>query len=241
LLKWLFRWSLIAAQLPGRTDNDVKNHWNTKLKKKLSGMGIDPVTHKPFSHLMAEIATTLAPPQAAHLAEAALGCFKDEVLHLLTRKPINYQGQHSNEALGNNITNYFNCKPEEREDAVEKIKFDLSKAIQQEQEMVPTNKPWEAITASFAMPYNVYPTMSGFQFSPSCFGNKGDASPWSQSLCTGSTCTAMDQQSQFHEKLEEENGDDSEATKEIRNLSNIFNSDCVVWDLPADDLMNPMV
>ncbi|CAH8279831.1 unnamed protein product [Arabidopsis lyrata] len=46
------RWSLIAAQLPGRTDNDVKNYWNTKLKKKLSGMGIDPVTHKPSSHRM---------------------------------------------------------------------------------------------------------------------------------------------------------------------------------------------
>ncbi|KAL7093711.1 hypothetical protein ACP275_11G056600 [Erythranthe tilingii] len=29
------RWSVIASQLPGRTDNDVKNYWNTKLKKKL--------------------------------------------------------------------------------------------------------------------------------------------------------------------------------------------------------------
>ncbi|XP_010925502.1 uncharacterized protein [Elaeis guineensis] len=29
------RWSVIASQLRGRTDNDVKNYWNTKLKKKM--------------------------------------------------------------------------------------------------------------------------------------------------------------------------------------------------------------
>ncbi|KAM0018871.1 putative transcription factor MYB-HB-like family [Helianthus debilis subsp. tardiflorus] len=48
------RWPIIAQQLPGRTDNDVKNYWNTKLKKKLSSMGIDPVTHRPFSQMLAD-------------------------------------------------------------------------------------------------------------------------------------------------------------------------------------------
>ncbi|XP_062025999.1 transcription factor MYB35-like [Rosa rugosa] len=48
------RWPIIAQQLPGRTDNDVKTYWNTKLKKKLSDMGIDPVTHKPFSQILAD-------------------------------------------------------------------------------------------------------------------------------------------------------------------------------------------
>ncbi|KAG8082257.1 hypothetical protein GUJ93_ZPchr0014g47036 [Zizania palustris] len=43
------RWSAIATHLPKRTDNEIKNYWNTHLKKRLAKMGIDPVTHKPRS------------------------------------------------------------------------------------------------------------------------------------------------------------------------------------------------
>ncbi|KAJ0105220.1 hypothetical protein Patl1_18785 [Pistacia atlantica] len=36
-----------AAHLPKRTDNEIKNYWNTHIKKRLAMMGIDPVTHRP--------------------------------------------------------------------------------------------------------------------------------------------------------------------------------------------------
>ncbi|XP_004495379.1 transcription factor MYB14-like [Cicer arietinum] len=43
------RWSAIAAKLPGRTDNEIKNVWHTHLKKKLTKTNSETkrVTKKP--------------------------------------------------------------------------------------------------------------------------------------------------------------------------------------------------
>ncbi|CAA3002019.1 transcription factor MYB102-like [Olea europaea subsp. europaea] len=52
------KWSAIAARLPGRTDNEIKNYWNTHIKKRLLRMGIDPVTHSPRLDLL-DLSTVL--------------------------------------------------------------------------------------------------------------------------------------------------------------------------------------
>ncbi|KAK1262684.1 Protein ODORANT1 [Acorus gramineus] len=70
------RWSKIAARLPGRTDNEIKNYWNTHIKKRLTKLGIDPVTHQPLIKLTNAAAaaaqtTTVDPPSSAEAHTAA--------------------------------------------------------------------------------------------------------------------------------------------------------------------------
>ncbi|KAJ4908390.1 myb domain protein 40 [Raphanus sativus] len=45
------RWSKIASHFSGRTDNEIKNHWNTKIKKKMKHLGLDPATHEPMNNI----------------------------------------------------------------------------------------------------------------------------------------------------------------------------------------------
>ncbi|QCE15894.1 myb proto-oncogene protein [Vigna unguiculata] len=54
------KWSAIATHLPGRTDNEIKNFWNTHLKKKLIQMGFDPMTHQPRTDLVSSLPYLLA-------------------------------------------------------------------------------------------------------------------------------------------------------------------------------------
>uniref|UniRef100_A0A3Q8VSA6 MYB family transcription factor n=1 Tax=Zea mays TaxID=4577 RepID=A0A3Q8VSA6_MAIZE len=58
------KWSAIAARLPGRTDNEIKNYWNTHIRKRLLRMGIDPVTHAPRLDLL-DLSALFKPAAAA--------------------------------------------------------------------------------------------------------------------------------------------------------------------------------
>ncbi|XP_057492711.1 transcription factor MYB93-like [Actinidia eriantha] len=54
------KWSAIATHLPGRTDNEIKNFWNTHLKKKLISMGFDPMTHRPRTDIFSSLPHLIA-------------------------------------------------------------------------------------------------------------------------------------------------------------------------------------
>ncbi|WCJ30608.1 myb domain protein 74 [Euphorbia peplus] len=112
------KWSAIAARLPGRTDNEIKNYWNTHIRKRLLRNGIDPVTHAPRLDLSSIITSALCNPssllnlssllcnqqiinpQILRLA-SSLSSFKQDHLH--NNNPDLFVQQHNNHQLLNTL------------------------------------------------------------------------------------------------------------------------------------------
>ncbi|XP_057755809.1 transcription factor MYB8-like [Arachis stenosperma] len=86
------RWSLIAGRLPGRTDNEVKNYWNSHIRRKLISKGIDPNNHR----LITQKNLIPTPPIS--------DCSKSSSSGLLKKKNKNNDEATTNKS--NNIDNY---------------------------------------------------------------------------------------------------------------------------------------
>ncbi|CAI8597520.1 unnamed protein product [Vicia faba] len=97
------KWSAIATHLPGRTDNEIKNFWNTHLKKKLIQMGFDPMTHQPRTDLVSTLPYLLALANMTDLMDHqqtsswdAMSSLQADAVHVAKLQCLHYLLQSSN-------------------------------------------------------------------------------------------------------------------------------------------------
>ncbi|KAJ8772087.1 hypothetical protein K2173_027264 [Erythroxylum novogranatense] len=111
------KWSAIASHLTGRTDNEIKNFWNTHLKKKLIQMGFDPMTHQPRTDIFASLPHLIAlanlkdlienhpfDEQALRLQAEAMQLAKLQYLQCLLQSTTSINGTNSSPIGQNGVT-----------------------------------------------------------------------------------------------------------------------------------------
>ncbi|KAK1408042.1 hypothetical protein QVD17_39672 [Tagetes erecta] len=94
--RWGNRWSKIAQHLPGRTDNEIKNYWRTRVQKHAKQLKCD-VNSKQFKDTMrylwmprlVERIQAAATTTTTNTATAATGCSSSSTTSTTNSYPIN--------------------------------------------------------------------------------------------------------------------------------------------------------
>ncbi|XP_058088279.1 myb-related protein 308-like [Magnolia sinica] len=97
------KWSLIAGRLPGRTDNEIKNYWNTHIKRKLLSRGLDPQTHRPIGESYSDMLNS-TPQRNSTSPEIAISYTNDNKGN--SPNPIDSQDEANSSSVSEEVQHY---------------------------------------------------------------------------------------------------------------------------------------
>ncbi|KAL8137171.1 hypothetical protein V2J09_003172 [Rumex salicifolius] len=98
--RWGNRWAKIAEQLPGRTDNDIKNYWRTRILKHAKHLNCD-VNSPQFKNAIRDvwIPTLLERITSGSGSESESGSFMGQPAHLPSDSPQEISGPNTGPTL----------------------------------------------------------------------------------------------------------------------------------------------
>ncbi|XP_059283806.1 transcription factor MYB4-like [Lycium ferocissimum] len=92
------RWSAIAARLPGRTDNEIKNIWHTHLKKRLKNYQ-PPQNCKRHSKKINEINSFVHAPNSPQISSSQMSAVTSDSLSSIVAPSMTIDDQNKQEEI----------------------------------------------------------------------------------------------------------------------------------------------